>query len=150
MDPKAEQQSLLSEQLPKIVIVEPLTLVWDIDGKIAALQEQIADLMRQRNEAMDYAIKEQIAEDEHCRLERKAGRVLRAINPEKFREVFPQEYEMIRQIEIRDLNEKIAHVGEKIPVTLADKIVKKVVLSAAPGVVTVTQTPDTFAVVKKS
>jgi hypothetical protein len=149
MDAKAEQKSLTECPLPPTVIINPLTRVWDIDGQIALLQDQIKDLMQKRTEALNYAIQEQIAEDENCRLDRKAGRILRVINPEKFREVFPQEWEMMRQIEIKDLTEKIAHAGEKISVTLADKLVKKPVLNVAPGVVTVTQAPDTYQVVRK-
>jgi len=149
MDARDEQCSLHDCPLPKNVIINPLTRVWDIDGQIALLQDQIKDLMQKRTEALNYAIQEQIAEDENCRLDRKAGRILRVINPEKFREVFPQEWEMMRQIEIKDLTEKINHAGEKISVTLADKLVKKPVLNAAPGVVTVTQAPDTYQVVRK-
>lgn len=149
MNARAEQRSLNECPLPPVVILDPLTRVWEIDGQIAALQEQIADLSQKRAEALNYAIQEQIAEDENYRLDRKAGRILRAINPEKFREVFPQEWEMMRQIEIKDLTDKIAHAGEKISVTLADKLVKKPVLNAAPGVVTTTQAPDVYQVVRK-
>lgn len=149
LGPRDEARSLREDPLPPVVIPDPLTRVWEYDGQIAALQEQIADLSQKRAETLNYAIQEQIAEDEHCRLERKAGRILRAINPEKFREVFPREWGMIREIEVRDLNEKIAHAGERVPVTLADKLVKKPVLNAAPGVVTVTQAPDTYQVVRK-
>ena len=130
MDARAEQRSLNECPLPPVVILDPLTRVWEYDAQIAALQEQIA-------------------EDENYRLERKAGRILRAINPEKFREVFPQEWEMIKQIEIRDLNERIQHAGEKIPVGVADKLVKPIVLNNAPGVVTVTQSPDQYKVVRR-
>ena len=149
MDAKAEQKSLIDCPLPPTVIINPLTRVWDIDGQIALLQDQIADLMQKRAKALNYAIQEQIAEDENCRLERKAGRIVRAINPEKFCEVFPAEYEMIKQIEIRDLNEKMRHAGEKIPLGVADKLVKPIVLNNAPGVVTVTQSPDTYEVKRK-
>ena len=149
MDARSEQLSLHDCPLPQTVFTNPLTCVWEIDGQIAALQDQIADLMQKRADALDYAIKEQIAEDENCRLERKAGRILRAINPDKFREVFPEEYEMIRKIEIKDLNDKIANAGKKIPLGVADKLVKPVVLNNAPGVVTVTQAPDQYQVVLK-
>jgi len=149
MDAKAEQRSLADCPLPKVVIVEPLTVVWHIDGQIALLQDQIKDLMQKRAEALNYAIQEQIAEDENCRLERKAGRILRAINPDKFREVFPDQYAIIKQLEIDDLNLKITHAGEKIPLGVADKLVKPIVLNNAPGVVTVTQSPDTYEVKRK-
>ena len=149
MDAKAEQKSLIDCPLPPTVIINPLTRVWDIDGQIALLQDQIKDLMQKRTEALDYAIKEQIAEDEDCRLDVKAGRILRAINPDRFREVFPDKYEIIKQLEIDELNLKITHAGEKIPLGVADKLVKPIVLNNAPGVVTVTQAPDQYQVVKK-
>jgi hypothetical protein len=149
MDARDEQRSLNECPLPPVVILDPLTRVWEYDTQIAALQEQIADLSQKRAEALNYAIQEQIAEDENCRLDRKAGRILRAINPDKFREVFPDKYEIIKQLEIDELNLKITHAGEKIPVGVADKLVKKPVLNAAPGVVTVTQAPDTYQVVRK-
>ena len=149
MDARAEQKSLADCPLPPTVIINPLTRVWDIDGQIALLQDQISDLMQKRTEALDYAIKEQIAEDEDCRLDVKAGRILRAINPDRFREVFPDKYEIIKQLEIDDLNLKITHAGEKIPLGVADKLVKPVVLNNAPGVVTVTQAPDQYQVVRR-
>lgn len=149
MDARAEQKSLADCPLPPTVIINPLTRVWDIDGQIALLQDQIADLMQKRTEALDYAIQEQIAEDENCRLDVKAGRIVRAINPDRFREVFPDKYEIIKQLEIDDLNLKITHAGEKIPLGVADKLVKPIVLNNAPGVVTVTQAPDQYQVVKK-
>ena len=149
MDARAEQKSLADCPLPPTVIINPLTRVWDIDGQIALLQDQITDLMQKRAEALDYAIKEQIAEDENCRLDVKAGRIVRAINPEKFREVFPDKYEIIKQLEIDDLNLKITHAGEKIPLGVADKLVKPIVLNNAPGVVTVTKAPDTYEVKRK-
>jgi hypothetical protein len=149
MDPKTEQKSLIDCPLPPTVIINPLTRVWDIDGQIALLQDQIKDLMQKRTEALNYAIREQIAEDEDCRLDRKAGRILRAINPERFREVFPDKYEIIKQLEIDDLNLKITHAGEKIPLGVADKLVKPIVLNNAPGVVTITQAPDQYQVVRR-
>jgi len=149
MDARAEQRSLNECPLPPVVILEPLARVWDLDGQIAALQDRIAALQQERAEALNYAIQEQIAEDENYRLERKAGRILRAINPEKFREVFPDKYEIIKQLEIDELNLKITHAGEKIPVGVADKLVKPIVLNNAPGVVTVTKAPDQYQVVRK-
>jgi hypothetical protein len=149
MDAREEQRSLNDCPLPQTVIINPLTRVWDIDGQIALLQDQIKDLMQKRTEALDYAIKEQIAEDENCRLDVKAGRIVRTINPDKFREVFPDQYAIIKQLEIDDLNLKITHAGEKVSVSVADKLIKPVILNAAQGVVATTQAPDQYMVVKK-
>lgn len=149
MDARAEQASLAADPLPPVVIIDPLTRVWELDAEIAELQERIQERLALRTEALDYAIKEQIAEDENCRLEVKAGRILRTLHPDRFREVFPQEWAMARQIEIKDLQDRIEHAGEKINLTLVDKLVKKPVLMAAPGVITVAEGPKSYQVVRK-
>ena len=147
MDARAEQASLREDPLPPVVIINPLTRVWDIDGQIAALQEQINELQQARTEALDYAIREQIAEDENCRLDRKVRRI-RSLDPGRFREVFPEEYRMACELERKEKAEALEHIGEKIPLGLADKLVKKVVLDAAQGVITVKET-ESFSVVRK-
>ena len=136
MDPREEQQSLAVDPLPEVKINAPLALVWTIDGEIAALQEQINALMEQRQAALDYAVKNNITEDDRYRLDKKIRRT-RTLDPARFREVFPDEYRMACDIERKDLDERIAHVGEKINLTLVDKLVKKVKLEAAQGVVSI-------------
>lgn len=147
MDARAEQRSLNECPLPEVVIVDPLTRVWDIDGQIAALQEQIADLMQQRTEALDYAVKHDIREDSRCALQERVRRT-RTLNVDRFREVFPEEWEMARQVEIKDLTNRLEHAGEKVNLTLVDRLVKKPVLEAAQGVVSVTLTKS-YEVVRK-
>jgi len=147
MDARAEQASLKDDPLPPVVIVEPLTRVWNIDGQIAALQEKINDLQQQRTEALEYAIKEQIAEDENCRLDRKVRRI-RSLNVERFREVFPEEYMTACDIERKDKEDALNHIGEKINLTLVDRLVKKPVLEAAQGVISVKES-ESFEVVRK-
>ncbi len=147
MDAKAEQKSLIDCPLPPTVIINPLTRVWDIDGQIALLQDQIADLMQKRTEALDYAIREQIAEDENCRLDTKLKR-FRTLNVERFREIFPEQYRMACELERSEKMEALNHVGEKIPLGLADKLVKKASLDAAQGVVSVKETRS-YEVVRK-
>jgi hypothetical protein len=147
MDARAEQKSLADCPLPKVVIINPLTRVWDIDGQIALLQDQIADLMQKRTEALDYAIKEQIAEDENCRLDTKLKR-FRTLNVERFREIFPEQYRMACELERSEKMEALNHVGEKIPLGLADKLVKKASLDAAQGVVSVKEARS-YEVVRK-
>ena len=147
MDAKAEQKSLIDCPLPPTVIINPLTRVWDIDGQIALLQDQIADLMQKRTEALNYAIQEQIAEDEDCRLETKLKR-FRTLNIDRFREVFPEQYRMACELERAEKTEALNHVGEKIPLGLADKLVKKASLDAAQGVISVKESA-TYEVVRK-
>jgi hypothetical protein len=147
MDARAEQTSLREDPLPPVVILNPLTRVWNIDGQIAALQEQINDLQQQRTEALDYAIREQIAEDENCRLDRKVRRI-RSLDPVRFREVFPEEFRMACDLERKEKTEALEHIGEKITLGLADKLVKKVVLDAAQGVISVKES-ESLSVVRK-
>lgn len=147
MDARAEQASLNTDPLPQQQIANPLSYVWECDRQIAVLQEQINDLMVRRQEALDYAVKEQIAEDEDCRLETKLKR-FRTLNVERFREVFPEQYKMACDLERAEKTEALNHVGEKIPLGLADKLVKKASLDAAQGVISVKESA-TYEVVRK-
>ena len=136
MDARAERVSLAEMPLLEGKIDAPLTLIWTIDGEIAALQEQINALMEKRQKAMDYAVGHNITEDDRYRLDQKIRRT-RTLDPARFREVFPEEYRMACDIERRDLEEKMAHIGEKINLTLVDKLVKKLKLEAAQGVISI-------------
>jgi hypothetical protein len=147
MDARAEQASLREDPLPPVVIINPLTRVWDIDGQIAALQEQITELQQARAEALEYAIREQIAEDENCRLYRKVRRI-RSLDADRFREVFPEEYMIACDIERKEKEEALNHIGEKINLTLVDKLIKKPALAAAQGVISVKESVS-YAVVRR-
>lgn len=146
MDARSEQASLNSDPLPPVVIVDPLTRAWDLDGQIAALQEQINELVRQKAEALDYAVKNNITEDARCRLETKS-RKIRTLDVARFREAFPEEYMTACDIERLEKEEALNHIGEKINITLIDKLVKKPVLEAS-GAVTVKESVS-YAVVSK-
>jgi hypothetical protein len=147
MDARTEQASLREDPLPPVVIINPLTRVWDIDGQIAALQEQINDLQQARAEALEYAIREQIVEDENCRLDRKVRRI-RSLDADRFREVFPEEYMIACDIERKEKEEALNHIGEKINLTLVDKLIKKPALAAAQGVISVKESVS-YAVVRR-
>ena len=136
MDAREEAASLAENPLPETPIIDPLTRVLTIDGEIEALQEQIAALQDQRQQALDYAVRHNITEDARCRLEQKI-RKTRTLDVARLREVFPAEYRMACDIERRDLEERMNHIGEKINLTLVDKLVKKPALEAAQGVVSV-------------
>ena len=146
MNAREEALDLAQNPLPPLVIVDPLTRVWHLDSEIAALQEQINTLMEQRKQALEYAIKEQIAEDEHCRLDVKLKR-FRTLDTVKFRELFPEEFMTVCDIERRELEEKMEHLGEKIPITLVDKLVKKPRLESS-GAVWVKEVPSYVVVLK--
>jgi hypothetical protein len=151
MDARAEKASLNADPLPPVVILNPLYIVRMADLEIAELQERIAKLTQEKQEAMDYAIKNNVMEEDNLRLNvERSVRKSRTLNIEKFREVFPDEYQMACDVERKDLAERLGHVGEKINLTLVDKLVKKVKLEAAPGVIEVTEKESlSYSVVRK-
>ena len=75
-------------------------------------------------------------------------RKTRTLNIDKFKAVFPEVYMTCCDVERRDLEQKMEHLGEKINLTLIDKLIKPVALEAAPGVVLVKET-ITYGVVRK-
>jgi len=136
MDPLEEARDLKANPLPPVVIMDPLAEVWCLDGQIAALQEEISSLTQKRTEALDYAVQNHITEDGKYRLDVKS-RKTRALDVARFREAFPEEYMIVCDIERREKEEALNHLGERINLTLVDKLVKKPILEAAPGVITV-------------
>jgi len=139
MDARAEQQDLIQNPLPQLVIVEPLTRVWELDAEISKLQKQIKERLEERTAALDYAVRAQIIEDDHCRIDVKIKR-FRTLDPVRFREAFPEEFMTICDVQRRELEEQMQHLGEKVQITLADKILGKHGkdrLESVPGVVTV-------------
>ena len=136
MSTQEERQDIEKNPLPEQKIENPLTLVHLIDGDIAALEEKIATMRENRDRALGYAIRNKIIEDDQCRLEKKS-RKTRSLNVSLFAAVFPKQYEMACELEKQELEEKKAHVGEKINLTLVDKLVKKAILDEAEGVITV-------------
>ena len=147
MSTQEEMQDIEKNPLPEQKIENPLTLVYLIDGDIAQLQEQIARMQENRQRALNYAIKHGIMEDTKCRLESKV-RKTRSLNITLFAAVFPKQYEMACELERQELDEKKAHVGEKINLTLVDKLVKKAFLDEAEGVITVKESVS-YQVVSK-
>jgi hypothetical protein len=136
MDAREEAASLAENPLPETPIIDPLTRVLTIDGEIAALQEQIAALQEQRQAALNFAVKNNITEDTRCRLETKV-RKTRTLDVARFREVFPEEAMIAADKERRELEEKMAHIGERINLTLVDSLVGKAKLEAAQGVISI-------------
>jgi hypothetical protein len=75
-------------------------------------------------------------------------RKTRTLDIARFRVVFPEEYMIACDIERKEKEEALNHLGERINLTLVDKLVKKSVLEAAQGVVTVKESV-TYMVVRK-
>jgi hypothetical protein len=151
MDAKSEARDLKQNPLPPVVIVDPLTRVWDLDRQISELSEQVAALSEQREQALKYAIDHNFREDSCCLLEvEQKVRKSRTLNIDRFREAFPEEYMTACDIERREKEEALNHIGERINITLVDKLVKKPVLEGAPGVITVKESVSTsYQVVRK-
>jgi len=147
MDAKSEQLDLKAHPLPEIAIQNPLTFVWELDAQIEALSEHMAGLQEQRNAALEYAVRHHIEEDDKCRIDEKRRRS-RTLNLEKFKAVFPEEYLMCCDIERKEKLAALEHIGEKVNLTLVDKLVKSVALEAAPGVVSIKES-ITFLVIRK-
>jgi hypothetical protein len=147
MNPLEEIQDLKANPLPSVVIIDPLTEVWCLDGQIADLQEEISRLMEKRTEALDYAVQNHITEDLLHRLDVKV-RKIRTLDIARFRAVFPEEFMIACDIERKEKEEALNHLGERINLTLVDRLVKKGTLEAAPGVVMVKESL-TYLVVRK-
>lgn len=148
---REEAADLVQNPLPREIILEPLALVYALDRDIEVLQARLKDLADQRTKALDYAIKEQIAEDEDYRLDVKVRRI-RSIDPAKFAQAFPEAFMTVCDVERQELEEQMNHLGEKIPVTLADKVLGKsgkALMEVAPGVVTIKESEPTYTVVRK-
>ena len=147
MNASDEAKDLVDNPLPILIVIEPLQQIYELDNIINKMESALKDKKEERDAILEYAVNEQIAEDENYRLDKKLKR-FRSINSEKFKSVFPQEYSMICDIERKAIRESLDHIGEKIPITLADKLVKKVSLDVAPGVVSVKETVS-YQVVRK-
>ena len=151
MDAREEATSLKADPLPSVVVLNPLYVVRMADLEIAELQEKIARLSADRQEALDFAVKNNVLEEDNLRLNiERSVRKSRTLNVDRFREVFPKEYEIACDVERKDLAERLGHVGEKINLTLVDKLVKKPRLEAAQGVITVKESESlSYSVVRK-
>ena len=147
MDARQESLDLIQNPLPQEIIPEPLAAIVVIEDQIAALQERLTALQDERAKYLDYAVKNGIREDSRAKLVEKT-RVMRFLDVDKFKIVFPEKFDIICQNERADIQEKLKHVGEKIPLGVVDKIVNKNALAAAQGVISVQETIS-YQVVRK-
>jgi rRNA maturation endonuclease Nob1 len=147
MDALQEAKDLVLNPLPEAVIMCPLSVVYDCDNLIAKLESTLAQIREKKTIALNYAVKNQILEETEYRIEEKY-RKSRTLNVEKFKHVFPVEYEEICADIVRDLQREIELVGDKLPLTKIDAKIKKAALEAAPGVVLVKETIS-YQVVRK-
>lgn len=151
MSSKEERQELIAEPLPVtlsdlagIIPVDytlvssdrVLTSVVQIEEQIdlvqSILQPYLNSLQAQKNTLMDRARKEGIKEDAGAVMAEIWGKQFRneIDDLDKFRQTFKDEYEVIRQVQEKDIEEKYKKQmrdleESKIPLTLADKYVGK-------------------------
>jgi len=151
MNAAEEARSLQVDPIPPVVFAEPLTRVHQLGAEIGRLRELLLDRSKERDLALQYAIDNKVTEDPTFKLNvERSVRKSRTLDVARFREVFPEEYEMACDIERKDLSNRLGHVGEKINLTLVDKLVKKPALEAAQGVVTVKESETlSYSVVRK-
>ncbi|MDD3135037.1 MAG: hypothetical protein PHF64_00915 [Methanoregula sp.] len=111
-----EVLDLVQNPLPQIVIVEPLTRVWNIDQEIEALQKQIDTLTEQRQEALDYALDNAIEEDAACRLvaEKHVSTPNRKIDSAKIKTDLPKVYARIWELKRSEAKAEYEKFGEKV------------------------------------
>jgi hypothetical protein len=147
MDANEEALSLREAPMPPQEIKDPLTLVSTIDSQIRELQAMITDLTLERNDVLNYAVKNGIREDANYKLVEKT-KAMRFLNIERFKIVFPEKYELICQSQRADIQEQLQHIGEKIALGVVDKMVNKHALVTAQGVIKVQETISYQVVMK--
>jgi hypothetical protein len=151
MNALEEASSLKEDPLPAIVFAEPLTRVYQLDAEIERIRELLTEKSHERNLALQYAIDNNVTEDAAHKLNvERAIRKSRTLNLERFREVFPSAYNLACQIERKQLEEQLTHVGERIALGVVDKLIPKANLAAAQGVVIVKESETLlYSVVRK-
>jgi len=151
MNAQEEARDIAQNPLPPVIVLNPLYTVRMMDLRVAELQEEMNSLLQQKEEALAFAVANNVMEEDDLRLNvERSIRKSRTLNVDRFREVFPDEFEMACDVERKDLADRLGHVGEKINLTLVDKLVKKPRLEAAQGVITVKESETlSYSVVKK-
>lgn len=147
MDARSEQKSLSCDPLPEQELNSPLTSIWEYDRQIAELQERMDDINRLKKDAMEYVITHKIEEEGKFRLEHKI-RKTRVLEIERFKRVFPKEYDRICDIQRDEINKSLEHVGKSINIGLLDEMIGKTELSAAQGVISIKE-DISYKVVRK-
>ena len=150
MDPKSEALDLAARPLPPVEIPEPLALYMNLDVQIALLEEQLKTLRENRDAAMKYAIEHGIETDGRYRLAHlEKTRTTRQLDIVKFKEKFPKEFEMIKDIQRNSIQNELEHVGEKILLKEVDAVVKKAALEESGAVTVLTKVEMQYTVVPK-
>jgi len=154
MNAREEAQDLAANPLPLALPIgvnqeDLLGHYLNLEEEILTLRERIEQREEEKAAVLLYALANNIREDNRARIEETPGRKTRTLNILRFREVFPEEYSIACDIERKDKMDALDHIGEKVNLTLVDRLIKKAALAAAPGVITVTEGPATIRVVLK-
>ena len=130
MNAREEALDMAQNPLPPVVILEPLTRVWDIDKQIAAKEKEIEALQEQRNEALNYALDNAIEEDAACKLvaEKHVSTPNQIINTEKIKTELPKVYFRIWELKRSQAKAELDKFGAKVEENKVDlKLSQKLV-----------------------
>lgn len=133
MDPREEAANLKEDPLPPVVIIDPLTRVWDFDKKIVLLQQEIEKLSEQRKEAMDYALDNCIEEDRTCKLviTKTVSTPNQKIDVVKIKAEMPEVYERIWELKRSEVKAELDKFGTKFEENKVDLALSQKILEPA-------------------
>jgi len=127
MTPEEEARSIKEHPLPPIVTEADTMLpvrIYQTDMEILTLEASLKILRGTREELLNRALEMGALEDEYCRILFKE-RQTRILDPVLFRATFPAAYALVIAHERAVIAEKENHIGEVVPLGLADQLVGK-------------------------
>jgi len=133
MEPLEEALDLIANPLPLVVIVDPLTRVWELDKQIAERQKQIEELTEQREEAMNYALDNAIEEDTTCKLvaEKHTSTPNQKIDITKIKTEMPKVWERVWELKRSEAKAAFDKFGAKIEENTVDLAPSQKILEPA-------------------
>jgi len=132
-DRREEARDLAQNPLPPLVIVDPLTRVWDLDKQIAERQREIEELTEQRKEAMNYALDNAIEEDSTCKLvvKKTVSTPNQKIDVAKIKTEMPKVWERIWELKRSEAKAVFDKFGTKIEENKVDLALSQKILEPA-------------------
>ena len=118
-----------------------LKTIYDVDQEIKSLSEELARLTEKRDTLLSRAVSSNITEGGDYAMVAKP-RITRSINAERFKAMFPDQYEYIRNMEITRAK---MNAGKTILLKDAERLLGKDTLSPVCDI----KTTITYSVVKK-
>ena len=121
--PQEEAASLRKEPLPPGPEDDHLLArIRTIDFLIKDHERDLAELQRERSDAMARVIELGIREQDSLELKFKY-RTDRVLDVEAFKQKYPEETKAIIESLTKDMTERAAHIGDSIPLRMADAMV---------------------------